>query len=327
MVVGDPVGALDEDRAPVDGDRERGAVLVVVGPQLDGAEAHPGRPAVERRAVPLVVEGEPDGGERLVAVPGGPPQRRPGHPDDDAAGGGVHRHPDPARAPAGLGAQHEGACRRQAAALDVDEELDDAGAVVLDPHDGAHPGQPGDPPAVHGHGLPEPRGAQVRPPVPAERARHLADVVERGGVGVRPLPQPVPLGERVGRRGGDVDRELPPGAVRERPDVEPVRPVHVERPAEQRAAERHRGDGVDAGEDEVDPLVVRGRVQSQRTGEPPVDVVHPRQVPLVGCEQSRMYQAPAVQNASSVSESHQATPSFAEFNHVKFNKLCGRNQR
>ena len=91
VVVRDPVRAPDEHRHPVDDDREPRAVLVVARVDLDRAEADAPGPRVEDGGGGGLVGDELhlEPVQRLLAVPGGPPQPRRGHRERDDRVAGV----------------------------------------------------------------------------------------------------------------------------------------------------------------------------------------------------------------------------------------------
>src|SRR2546430_491511 len=174
-VVGDPVGAAYEHGYVVDHDGERRAVGVRGGVQAYRPEADLLRPAVQRAAVARL-QGEVEVVARLVAVPPGEPARRVA---DLEADDGLGVYGDLGVCAADAGDHGE---RRVPGALDRDVDLD------LAVHSGqwADLGDSCGVPGVQPDGAPDSGGDQRRSPVPAEVARHLADVLVRLGIGSRP---------------------------------------------------------------------------------------------------------------------------------------------
>ncbi len=211
----------------------------------------------------------------LRAVPDRPPQVRLRYEHGGHAGVAVHRD-------AGLLAAHSGQQLQPggARALDVHVDLHPAGAVGVHGHQRACGGEPGGVPALQPDGLPDARGLQVGAPVPAERAGHLADHVERVRVGVvAPAQLRLDL-LGVGQGGAEGDHQLVRAPAQRPAHVEAVAAVHVPRGAEQLAVQLDRGHRVEAVEDQLDPLVGAGRVRLERERVAPVRAVHPGEVRL-----------------------------------------------
>ena len=116
--------------------------------------------------------------------------------------------------------------------------------------------KPGRAPAFDARFAPDAGGDEVGPPVPAVVARHLADRVERVGIGVnsRLLLQARLLGG--GQLGGEVDDQLGLSLAHEVSDIEPVCAVLVARGAEDAVAQPDLGNGVQPVEDQLDVLTV-----------------------------------------------------------------------
>ena len=172
------------------------------------------------------------------------------------------------------------ACRRaDPGPLEVDVHRDGGRRVVVRHRDQRpHRGDPGHPPALDRHGLPEAGGLQVGPPVPPEAAGHLAHHVQRLRVGARPEADPGLLGLGVLERGREVDRQRhrhPARPLGGLAHVDPVGAVHVRRARHHDPAERDGRHRVDPGEHEVDPLVVRRRRQRDLGAVAPVRALHP----------------------------------------------------
>src|SRR5699024_8835112 len=167
VVVGDPVGSLDEDRSTVDGHGEGGAVLVGFGVDGDRAKADPSLVGVDL----LIVVGEGDGEvvQGLIAVSDRPPQRRVGNLDDGCCGRGPEGHVDGDVLPGDLGLQSRcRACRNGAGVFDVGVHLDTSGAVGVDGDQRTHTAQSCGTPTLQTYGPPDPGGLQIRSPVPSE---------------------------------------------------------------------------------------------------------------------------------------------------------------
>ena len=279
VVVRDPVGALDEDRFAVDLDDECRAVLVVAGVQTHRAQADAALPAVERLRCVVGGVGVGVGGmdahlevmEGVLAIADGPPQgrlvdgehhhrgRRPrsdrrGAVDHVAAPGRRETRGEDERVVRILGT----------GVLDVDLDAHGGAAVVvLDGDERAHRREPRDPPPLKTRGAPDAGGLQVRSPVPAEAAGHLAHHVQRVRILQRSRADPIRLGLAVlqGRR--EVDRErhpTPAAASQHLAHVEAVGAMLVGGATQHPAIERDRRDRVQPLEDEVDSLARDSRV-------------------------------------------------------------------
>src|SRR6266536_1042071 len=115
------------------------------------------------------------GSSLTTTVNGGPPQRHVRNLDRDRRVVVLHRH----------GRVHvaDSHGQREVVAgprvFDAGVYLDPAGTIVRDRREWTDLGEACDGPTFEAYRLPEARGLQVRSPVPAEAARHLADHVKR----------------------------------------------------------------------------------------------------------------------------------------------------
>ncbi len=255
----DPVDALDQYRLVVDDDGEPRSCVIGGPVQGGGAEADPAPLGVQQATV-RIAQQHPGRGQRGIPVPDRMPAagagNLPGEGDRAPTGGQSPCHDG------GL-VDHDLDGQRIAvagvAALDADVHPQCAGPAAYAGHD-PHLGQPGPAPRLQERGPPDPGPGQRRPPVPAEATGHLADEVERFGVGVRARADPGPQRLRLGVGRAQVHGEPPLGAVvvRRRPDGVPVAAVHVPAAAQRPPVQRDARDRVQAGEHHVDPLAVDG---------------------------------------------------------------------
>lgn len=255
-VVGDPVHAACEDAFAVDDEGESGAVRVRRAVHFHGPEADPPVPGVEGALFATGTGGFFDEREfqvvqGLAAVAAGPPQVGVGHLKCQHHVRPLHRAARLGESASDGGAHGERAGRPLRGPLDLHPQLDAAGAAV-DRHQRAYAGQPGRRPPLQPDRAPDTGGHQGRTPVPAEAARHLADVLEGFRVDVGALPGQCPHRGRLVVRGGEVHLQQPvaPG------DVEAVAPVHVPGAAQFPSVQGDGRGGVQAVEDQVRPLVL-----------------------------------------------------------------------
>ena len=218
---------------------------------------------------------DPQVGERLVAVTAWPPQRRLG--DLEVENGGV------ADDVGGSGAAFTGGADRQPCSgvpRHVGVHLDPADTVD-DRDQGSNRGQPGRTPPLDPRRPPEAGGHEVGSPVPAVVARHLADRVERMGVGVDPrrLVKAGLLGR--GQLGSEVDDQLGLARAHQVGDVEPVGAVLVPWGPEDVVAEPELADRVQPVEDQLDVLTVLRQDFGERRRIPPARPSDPLQGGLV----------------------------------------------
>lgn len=271
-VVRDPVHAAREEPLAVDDEGEPGAVRVGRAVQLDGTEADPAPPHVQRAV--LVQQRQLDVVQRLFTVSARPPQPSPGHFEAYDPLGAVNGSARPHPTHGSLDAQR----RLDPGPLDVDSQLHDAQALFADGHERPHPGDPGRRPPFEAHRPPDPGRHQRGPPVPAERAGHLAEVLIRLGIRGGPLTQ-LPA-HRLGLGvGGDEPHGEPSGHAGH---VEAVRAVHVPRPAQEPAVQKNLGHRVQTVEDEVGLLMPVHEPEVGLVG--PVPPPHPRDLGLVAPE-------------------------------------------
>ena len=214
--------------------------------------------------------------ERLLAVPARPPERRFGTSKTSVAASPASRWPRRS-----VPRRRRGAVSRAGGVPGhVDVHLDPTDAV--DHRDeGPHRGQTGRAPAFDARFAPDAGGDEVGPPVPAVVAGHLADRVERVGIGVnsRLLLQARLLGG--GQLGGEVDDQLGLSPPHEVSDIEPVCAVLVARGAEDAVAQPDLGNGVQPVEDQLDVLPVLWRGGGERRRIPPARPPDPLQGRLV----------------------------------------------
>lgn len=252
---------------------------VGAGVEGDGTESDPALPAVEDRAVG-VKQLQLRFVQRLFAVASGAPQGGVGDLDGEGGVGAVDGGGGGVVADAGAGGEPVGAAGL--GAFDVDAQFGETGRAV-EGQVRADAGEPGGGPVLQAGGLPQAGGDQGRPPVPAEGAGHLADVLERLGVGVGPLPHLCAYGLGLGVGGGELHLERGGGLQPVR-EVEAVTPVHVAGVADNLAADPDGGDGVESVEDEIGALV-RGGAGAEHGVVSPVGTPHPGEVRLVPGEE------------------------------------------
>ena len=127
-------------------------------------------------------------------------------------------------------------------------------SAALRGHLRPHLGQSGDTPALQADRAPDPGGHQVRAPVPAEVAGHLADeVVRLVDRRVRPITGPLArrLGVRVRR--AELHAQRIDSFDEQCADVEAVRAVHVLGAPDHGSVQQHGRDRVQALAAQVDP--------------------------------------------------------------------------
>ena len=277
-VAGDPVGALAEELAPVDGDGE--ALADVVGTaddfqlaQADGArdfvvarDAAAARLALGQAGGGVGVEADAEFVERLLALPGGVPEAGLGHAQAQAGFAAARLDVDGAA----FGSGHVGAdAERQggfADALDGDVQIDEPGPAECSGGLGAALGAGGaDAGGADAEQVDAPAGAadhQAGAPVPAGVALHLAQhvhvgqavVVRDGGgeVDAELASGGFGAGGSLAMRGAEADVDSVEAGVQQVPHGQVQRAKHVAALPRLFAVDLDAGDGVEVVEAQKD---------------------------------------------------------------------------
>ncbi len=271
MIIGNPVHAFDEHRSAVDRDGEGGADVIGRGVQFDAAKSQPALPAIEF----MIAGGQYESqlSQRLLAVANGPPYRRIRDVNDECRRGTAMINCALDTLAENVSGQDERRFRIKT--FQFNPQLHPTGPTIVESHERHYLSYPRNAPTLQPHRLPETSRAQVRPPVPAKAAGHLANEVERRRVWPGAVSKSLAFG--FGVRGGrmKINLQFERSATDVGGNVEAVRAVHVVGASQLDLLQPHGPDSVDAVKDKIDTLVRPGSSEVEDIG-----VQHRRVAPV-----------------------------------------------